>query len=94
MDEHIAAKCISHPLRRRILDLLASRPISPNALAVALDEPLTNVSYHVRQLAELGAIELVDAKPRRGALEHYYRCAVRIPPIQVAADERFRDWTA
>lgn len=53
---------------------------SPNELCKALDEPLTNVSYHVRMLHELGVIELVTTAPRRGALEHYYRatCDIRI----------------
>jgi hypothetical protein len=50
---------------------------SPNELAKKLDEPLTNVSYHVRMLHDLGCIELVETEPRRGALEHYYRAVVR-----------------
>jgi hypothetical protein len=36
---------------------------------------LSNVSYHVRQLAKAGLIELVATRPRRGALEHYYTLA-------------------
>ena len=35
-----------------------------------------NVSDHTRVLVTLGAIELVDTQPRRGALEHYYRAAL------------------
>jgi hypothetical protein len=31
------------------------------------------VSYHIRLLHDLGAIELVATEPRRGALEHFYR---------------------
>jgi hypothetical protein len=50
---------------------------SPNELAKKLGEPLTNVSYHVRMLHDLGCIELVETEPRRGALEHYYRAVVR-----------------
>ena len=50
---------------------------SPNELAKRLNEPLTNVSYHVRMLHDLGCIELVETEPRRGALEHYYRAIVR-----------------
>lgn len=67
-----AAKAMSHPLRAQLLALLADRVASPNELAAELKQPLTNVSYHVRQLAELHMIEQVDAQPRRGALEHYY----------------------
>jgi hypothetical protein len=35
------------------------------------------VSYHVKTLDDLGAIELVRTEPRRGAVEHYYRALIR-----------------
>ena len=53
------------------------RTASPNELARELGEPLGRVSYHVRTLADIGAIELVGTEPRRGAVEHFYRAAVR-----------------
>jgi DNA-binding transcriptional ArsR family regulator len=70
-------KAISHPLRHRLLVRLNERVASPNELARELGEPLGRVSYHVRTLADIGAIELVRTEPRRGAVEHYYRAAVR-----------------
>src|SRR3954467_10216430 len=66
-------RAISHPLRHRLLSMLDGRTASPNELARELDMPLGRVSYHIRLLADLGAIELVDTQPRRGALEHFYR---------------------
>jgi DNA-binding transcriptional ArsR family regulator len=71
------AKALAHPLRVQLLALLNEGVASPNELAKKLDEPLTNVSYHVRMLHDLGCIELVETEPRRGALEHYYRAIVR-----------------
>jgi DNA-binding transcriptional ArsR family regulator len=71
------AKALAHPLRVQLLAALNEGIASPNELAKKLDEPLTNVSYHVRMLHDLGTIELVDTEPRRGALEHYYRAIVR-----------------
>ena len=71
------AKALAHPLRVQLLSLLNEGVASPNELAKKLDEPLTNVSYHVRMLHDLGCIELVETEPRRGALEHYYRAVVR-----------------
>ena len=71
------AKALAHPLRVQLLTALNEGVASPNELAKRLDEPLTNVSYHVRMLHDLGCIELVDTEPRRGALEHYYRAIVR-----------------
>ena len=71
------AKALAHPLRVQLLAALNEGVASPNELAKRLDEPLTNVSYHVRMLHDLGCIELVETEPRRGALEHYYRAIVR-----------------
>ena len=70
-------KAIAHPLRHRILAILNERVASPKELADELDERLPNVSYHVKTLDELGAIELVRTEPRRGAVEHYYRALIR-----------------
>jgi DNA-binding transcriptional ArsR family regulator len=70
-------KAISHPLRHRILVRLNEDVLSPNDLASELGESLGRVSYHVRTLADAGAIELVRTVPRRGAVQHFYRAVVR-----------------
>src|SRR5215217_3041370 len=71
-------RAISHPLRHRLLGMLDGRTASPNQLARELDLPLGRVSYHIRLLADLGAIELVSTEPRRGALEHFYRAVTTV----------------
>ncbi len=70
-------KALSHPLRQRILQALNQRVASPAELSQELGESLGNVSYHVKILNELEAIELVRTAPVRGALEHFYRPLVR-----------------
>jgi DNA-binding transcriptional ArsR family regulator len=70
-------KALSHPLRVRILGILEDRPASPVELTQTLDASLGTVSYHVRQLNELGLLELVRETPRRGAIEHHYRARPR-----------------
>jgi DNA-binding transcriptional ArsR family regulator len=71
------AKALSHPLRQRILEVLAVRgEASPRELAEELGERLPNVSYHVRILADLECIEPTRTEPRRGAIEHFYRPTV------------------
>jgi DNA-binding transcriptional ArsR family regulator len=68
---------LRHPLRRRILRVMADgEAISPRELAAALRVPLSNLSYHVRVLAERSAVTLVETKPSRGSVEHFYRSAV------------------
>jgi DNA-binding transcriptional ArsR family regulator len=78
-------KALSHPLRVRMLTLLNQKVASPSELADELDEPLGNVSYHMRFLADLKMVKLVRTEPRRGAVEHYYEALE--PPL--VSDE---DW--
>ena len=70
-------KAMSHPLRFRLLVKLNERAASPSMLARELGEPIGNVSYHVRVLSDLGAAELVETRPVRGAVEHLYRATAR-----------------
>ena len=73
IDDPRYVKALAHPLRIRILAMLADRNASPVQLAARLDATLGTVAYHVRTLHSLGLVELVDTRQRRGATEHYYR---------------------
>ena len=82
------ARVLSHPLRPRILQILAIRgEASPNEIAAELEVPLGTLSYHTRLLRDAGWIELVREVPRRGAVEHFYRAVVR-PEVDDAQWER------
>ncbi|MGN6814898.1 MAG: helix-turn-helix domain-containing protein [Solirubrobacterales bacterium] len=71
---------LRHPLRRLILQAMADgEAVSPRDLSFALRHPLSNVSYHVRVLADRGAVTLVETKPVRGSVQHFYRCAAMAP---------------
>ncbi|HEY6729742.1 MAG TPA: helix-turn-helix domain-containing protein [Solirubrobacterales bacterium] len=70
-------KAMSHPLRASILRILTERTASPAEMARELDEELSNVSYHTKQLVEFECAELVSTRPVRGALEHFYRATER-----------------
>jgi len=65
-------------MRCRILRVLQAggAPSFPREMAEAMDEPLSNVSYHCRILYECGAVKLVDEKPARGAMTHIYAFSV------------------
>jgi DNA-binding transcriptional ArsR family regulator len=76
VDERVV-KSLGHPLRQRILHVLSEGVSSPNQIAQRLGEPLGNVSYHVKILLANDAIELVDTRPVRGAIEHFYRATMR-----------------
>lgn len=71
-------KALGHPLRAQILDaLIRLGESSPLKLSRELDRPLRSVSHHIRVLRDLDCVELVRTEPRRGAVEHFYRAAVR-----------------
>lgn len=66
-------RAISHPLRIRLLAIFDEQAASPVSLANKLQQPLGTIAYHVRVLHELGLVDLVSTRQRRGATEHYYR---------------------
>ena len=78
IDDPRLVKALAHPLRIHILRVLQDRVASPSELAEEVSAPLGNVSYHVRFLARVGLLDLVDTRPRRGALEHYYRARSKV----------------
>jgi DNA-binding transcriptional ArsR family regulator len=71
------AKAFAHPLRIQILELLEGRVASPREISDELGVALSNTSYHVRQLAVAGLVEMVDRRTRRGAVEHFYTTRFR-----------------
>ena len=78
LDDPKYVKALAHPLRIRILALLAERDASPVQLLPHLDATLGTVAYHVRLLEKLGLVEEVDTRQRRGATEHVFRAR---PPL-------------
>lgn len=70
-------KGLSHPVRTECLRILSDRIASPRELSELIDHDLSNVSYHVRVLDELGLIELVSEESVRGAVAHYYKAVER-----------------
>lgn len=91
--EEVLLSILQHPLRRELLKLYveAEEMRSPKELTLPTNGHLSNVGYHVRVLAEKGAVELVAEEARRGSVEHFYeptalvdevpwgRAALRLP---------------
>ena len=76
-DDNELLIALRHPLRRQILRTMATTdPISPRQISDELREPLSNVSYHVRVLADCGAVELVHTEPVRGSMQHFYSSTI------------------
>jgi len=68
---------VLHPVRLDILTILLDRAASSNELAEMLNEPRSTVRRHVQKLCDDNVIEVVDERPRGGAMERYYRAVVQ-----------------
>jgi DNA-binding transcriptional ArsR family regulator len=79
-DDNDLLVALRHPLRREILrEMGAEEAISPREIAGSLGQPLSNVSYHVRVLAECAAVSLVRTEPVRGSMQHFYCVTIEAP---------------
>jgi DNA-binding transcriptional ArsR family regulator len=72
------AKVLSHEIRGHILATLGDRVASPSEIAREIDVPVTEVSYHVRELRARKLIRLVRTEKRRGFREHFYELNSRL----------------
>ncbi|HEY0317988.1 MAG TPA: helix-turn-helix domain-containing protein [Solirubrobacterales bacterium] len=68
------ARALTHPTRISILMRMNAprRRISPRGYCDETGGLLSNVSYHFRCLNKAGLIELVDERPVRGSMQHFY----------------------
>lgn len=85
-------QALNHPLRRKILCFAVAEgePVSPVSTSRGLEEKLSNVTYHVKELSKAGVLELTGTRPARGAVEHFYEpvsTALAHPLIQAVLRE-------
>ena len=75
--QEVLVKALNHPVRVRALTILTEKVASPKEIAAQIDTPLSNVSYHVRVLDELGLVEIVEEESVRGSVAHFYKAVER-----------------
>jgi DNA-binding transcriptional ArsR family regulator len=68
-------RVLAHPLRLRMLSLLAGAPFSAAGLARELGITQAAASYHLRQLHGAGVISLQEVRRIRGGRERLYAYA-------------------
>jgi DNA-binding transcriptional ArsR family regulator len=85
--ETTLATIVAHPTRARAFTILTERTASPVEIAQEIGKDVGHVGYHVRKLLQLDLIELVDERPVRGAVEHFYRAIER----PVVTEEEFAE---
>lgn len=68
-----AQKALKHALRRHLFQIfILQQPLSPSEAADLVAEPLSLVSYHVRELVKYKFLILSSREPVRGTLKNYY----------------------
>src|SRR3954451_22097940 len=75
--QEVLVKALNHPVRVKALTILTERIASPKEISELIDVPLSNVSYHVRVLDELGLIEIREEESVRGSVAHFYKAVER-----------------
>lgn len=75
--QEVLVKALNHPVRVEALTILTEKIASPKEIATQIDKPLSNVSYHVRVLDELGLVEIVEEESVRGSVAHFYQAVDR-----------------
>lgn len=85
----VLAKALGHPLRAEILAYLNEHGVaSPAEMDRAgvghnrkpdpENSKLSNISYHIRVLGNLGLVKQVRSRPVRGSVEHFYEPNARM----------------
>lgn len=75
--QEVLVKALNHPVRVKALTILTERTASPKEISAEIEVPLSNVSYHVRVLDELGLVEIREEESVRGSVAHFYRAVER-----------------
>jgi hypothetical protein len=76
--EEVVAYAVGHRIRVHILIVLNEGTYTTAQIAQLIEEPLNNVSNHIRELVDAGSIELAKTEQKGNLLQHYYR-AVEMP---------------
>ncbi len=72
------AQALNHPTRTEIIAILSDRNASASEIAKVLDQELSGVAYHCKQLLRFDCIEVVSKEQVRGAVKTKYRASVRM----------------
>ena len=65
-------KALSSPYRIKIIETFDNKPASAKDISVRMGEPHGRVNYHIKTLAKVGILRLVDVSVKQGVVEKYY----------------------
>lgn len=73
VDEAAPLRALASPVRLRILSLLTGAAMSAAEVSRELGIAHASASYHLRQLADVGLLEIAERRSVRGGQERRYR---------------------
>jgi len=65
-------KALSSPYRIKIIEAFENKPASAKDISKKLGEPHGRVNYHIKTLAGVGILKLVEVQVKQGVVEKYY----------------------
>ncbi len=65
-------KALSSPYRIKIIETFDNKPASAKDISVKMGEPHGRVNYHIKTLAKVGILKLVNVSVKQGVVEKYY----------------------
>ncbi|MBN1503166.1 helix-turn-helix domain-containing protein [Candidatus Woesearchaeota archaeon] len=73
VEEPSALKLIDHPIRVKLIETLAEKPMYPAELAKKLKMHEQKVYYHIKQLLNAGILEIVEREEIRGTIAKIFK---------------------
>ena len=73
-------RALAHPLRLKLVELFAEKPLTAKQAAEKLGQPPTRLYHHVAILERAGILRLEKTRAVRGATEKYFEIA-QIPQL-------------
>lgn len=65
-------KALSSPYRIKIIEAFENKPASAKDISKKMNEPHGRVNYHIKTLAGVGILKLVEVQVKQGVVEKYY----------------------
>lgn len=66
-------KALSNSYRISIIEAFDNKPATAKQISVRLGEPHGKINYHMKTLAKVGILELVEVSTKLGVVEKYYK---------------------
>ena len=77
LDRLEQVRILAHPLRLRLLELLAESPCTPKQAAERLGLPPTRLYHHVAALERVGLVRVRETRQNRGTVEKHSEAVAR-----------------